>query len=51
MDKRRKTMVCPHNDACACTEAQRTCWKCGWNPNVQKKRKDKILQKMGVKKS
>ena len=40
MDKRRNTMVCPHNEGCACTEAQRQCWKCGWHPEVAQRRLD-----------
>ena len=51
MDKRRKTMVCPYNEACECTEAQRQCWKCGWKPEVEKRRKAETTKKMGVAKS
>lgn len=51
MDKNRKTMVCPHNEGCSCTEAQRQCWKCGWNPKVAQKRIEKSMKKMGVAKA
>ena len=51
MDNRRKPKVCPHNDACECTEAQRQCWKCGWNPEVAKRRMAKMLKKKGVAKA
>ena len=38
-----KPTVCPHNDACRCTE--RNCYKCGWNPKVAQMRMDKVLKK------
>lgn len=49
MDKRRNTMVCPHNEGCACTEAQRQCWKCGWHPEVAQRRLDNAMKKMEAK--
>lgn len=34
--------TCPHNDAVACRYKERPCATCGWNPEVEKARLDKI---------
>ena len=33
---------CPHNDAVACWYKERPCATCGWNPEVEKARLNKI---------
>lgn len=35
-----KPTVCPHNDACRCTVKE--CYKCGWHPKVEKRRKEAL---------
>lgn len=40
---RRKTFPCPHNDGVECDQKQ--CYRCGWNPDVEKRRKEKIRQR------
>jgi hypothetical protein len=38
-----KNKDCPHNNALEC--GVKNCKRCGWNPEVAKKRMDKILWK------
>lgn len=38
--------ACPHNHAVFCSV--RDCDNCGWNPAVEKTRRAKIKQKLGV---
>lgn len=33
---------CPHNEAVFCKYKEKPCATCGWNPEVEKKRLDKI---------
>ena len=41
-----KPKTCPHNDGCWCNSRQkRDCYRCGWNPNVAKRRFEEILGK------
>lgn len=35
---------CPHNDAVACRYKERPCATCGWNPEVEKARLEKITR-------
>lgn len=34
----KKPFICPHNAACRCTEMN--CKRCGWHPEVEKRRKE-----------
>lgn len=40
----KKDMSCPHNDALICE--RKNCGKCGWNPNVAKRRAEALLEKL-----
>ena len=40
----KKDMRCPHNDALICEI--KNCGKCGWHPNVAKRRDEKIMKKL-----
>ena len=40
----KKDMSCPHNDALICE--RKNCRKCGWNPNVAKRRVEELLEKL-----
>lgn len=42
--------TCPHNDAVACRYKERPCATCGWNPDVEKARLDKIRRTPSRKK-
>lgn len=37
-----KEKACIYNDGCKCL--MKTCWKCGWNPKVHKKRMEKLMK-------
>ena len=37
----KKSTDCPHNNALVCES--KNCHKCGWHPDVAKRRMDKIL--------
>lgn len=39
-----KDTTCPHNEAVTCE--RKNCRKCGWNPNVAKRRLEKITGKL-----
>ena len=43
VDKKVKQRVydCPYNEGCSC--AKMNCYRCGWNPIVDKIRREKIL--------
>lgn len=36
--KSEKSAPCPYNEGCHCTS--KDCWRCGWNPKVEKARKE-----------
>ena len=55
MPERKKTVApdekaaadsCPYNDGVACTKKQ--CEGCGWNPEVARKRDEKLRSKLGM---
>ena len=40
-----KNIPCPYNEGCYCTS--KDCWRCGWNPKVEKARKEALDRKRG----
>lgn len=36
-----KVPGCPHNEGVACGLKRKICHRCGWNPEVAKKRREK----------
>lgn len=40
--EKKRTKDCIYNDGCKCQ--MKTCWKCGWNPKVHKKRMEKLMK-------
>ena len=39
-------MYCPFNQAVDCDKDNRNCDKCGWNPDVDKERKEKTRERL-----
>lgn len=39
---KEEVTTCPHNDAVLCKYKEKPCATCGWNPEVEKARLDKI---------
>ena len=36
-----KAPGCPHNEGVACALKRKVCHRCGWNPQVAKRRKER----------
>lgn len=41
--RKQKQFTCPHNEGVVCS--LKRCYTCGWNPDVEKRRKEKIRQR------
>lgn len=41
-EKQKDSERCPYNERVDCEERTRVCKKCGWNPEVDKKRRQEL---------
>ena len=49
MSKMQYIESCEYHTTVGCPEEGRKCEKCGWNPEVDAKRREKIRKERGVK--
>lgn len=45
---KKKLPKCMFNNGVGCDKINRKCVSCGWNPEVERKRKEKIYAKRGL---